>query len=286
MAHILVYLQRTPRGLHPASAVALCLARDVASERGATVTAIGTGDGGPADASLARAAARFGADQLLLAGPTGFSDLVTQLRPAHVLVPWTREGLDAASRLGRGEPIPRWVDRRRPEFREPDALTAVVAGEFPWHDFPGVLEAEYGGDVAEGALPPWLTDGSTPPDFSAPVPLPGDATRGPGVFVAPLDLDDGSRAALERLDVAPVDAASAAAMPRGVVLWLDAGPAGLPASLSERPAGTPVVLIPGPNGKVQESWQQADWVLPGDWPEVLARLETAPWTDARHTPPG
>ena len=49
MAHIVVYLQRTPHGLHPASAVGLCWARDIASERGATVTAVCPGDAGEFD---------------------------------------------------------------------------------------------------------------------------------------------------------------------------------------------------------------------------------------------
>ena len=76
MAHILVYLQRTPGGLHPASSVALCRARDIASERGATITAICRGDAGPLDKGVAAAASRFGADVLVWGAVAESSGLV------------------------------------------------------------------------------------------------------------------------------------------------------------------------------------------------------------------
>ena len=64
MAHILVYAQRTPQGIHPARAAALCLARDIASDRGATVTAVCPGDAGRADQFVIGAVSRYGADLL------------------------------------------------------------------------------------------------------------------------------------------------------------------------------------------------------------------------------
>ena len=44
MASLIVHVLRAPAGIHPASAVALCVARDLATERGATGTALAMGD--------------------------------------------------------------------------------------------------------------------------------------------------------------------------------------------------------------------------------------------------
>ena len=51
MAHIVVYLQRTTRGLHPGSTVALCLAREIVE------------------------ASRSGSDQVVFLGPEGIQKL-------------------------------------------------------------------------------------------------------------------------------------------------------------------------------------------------------------------
>ena len=74
MAHILVYAQRTPQGIHPASAAALCLARDIASDRGATITAVCPGDAGRADQFVIGAVSRYGADLLQQAINYGYGE--------------------------------------------------------------------------------------------------------------------------------------------------------------------------------------------------------------------
>ena len=271
MAHILVHLERTPHGLHPASAVALCLARDVASDRGATVTGVCVGDAGRADAGVATAAGRFGCDQIMVGGPRTLHDLWEQLRPVHVLTPWTRRGLQATEQIPGGPAVPRWVDKRRPDFGGIDSVTGIIAGGAPCHDYSTALDPEYSGDAKKEDAPGWAGDiGSNPPVFSH---LAAGAVR----YVSPPDLSAAARAELQALGAEEVSFDEAGAASTGTLLWLDAGPGGLPESLAERQPGSSVILLPGPAGTFQDEWAQADWVLPGEWPEVLAKLREAPW---------
>ena len=135
MAHILVYVQRTPHGIHPASAVALCLARDLGSDFGATITAVCPGDAGKANYKVSRAAGRFGADNLLFAGPTGLGTLQKRLNPGLVLTPWTAEGVAIAEdleggpeevRAQQGAHGERDQDRKGQHDREQAAYPAAV----------------------------------------------------------------------------------------------------------------------------------------------------------------
>jgi hypothetical protein len=278
MAHIAVQLQRTPHGLHPASAVALCWARDIASNRGATVNALCFGDAGDADANIVAAAARFGADVLLFGGPRGLQNLCDRLNPVHTLVPFTHEGLTAASDLGRGAAVPRWIDRRSPPYATADALTAIVAGVKPWHHFDGEVDPEYEGDVGEVPLPDFAKsaeDRPAPPMF--------DLGGMPLGYVAPASLDPVVATALETLG-ATATAWDDAPHHRGGTTVALLGEGGtLPESLDARPDGGRIIALPGPvpqSHDVPPRWKHADWVMPGLWADVVASLREGPWTQA------
>ncbi|MCA9704721.1 MAG: hypothetical protein KDK70_02590 [Myxococcales bacterium] len=276
MAHILVYLQRTPGGLHPASAVALCRARDIASDRGATLTALCPGDAGTLDRGIAQAASRFGADILVFGGPRGLQGLLEQLNPVHVLVPWSREGLAAAEELPSGPAVPRWLSTPRHTWGGADAVTAVVAGTLPWHAFSESLEAEYQADVDEVSLPAWTSEAAPPVSEAAPV----FTVLGEGSirWLAPQSPDRSTVAALERLGATPatLDASPAEA---GTLLWLSAEP--IPAAVAERPVTTRLLVLPGPDAGLDPSWTGAEWVLSGSRTAALDAIFASPWAPLR-----
>ncbi|MEM9458412.1 MAG: hypothetical protein AAGF11_29815 [Myxococcota bacterium] len=272
MAHILVYLQRTPGGLHPASALALCRARDIASDRGATLTALCPGDAGTLDRGLAQAAGRFGADILVFGGPRGLRILLDQLNPVHVLVPWTREGMAAAESLPSGPAVPRWLTTPRPTWSGADAITAVVAGTLPWHVFGESLEAEYQADVDEVSLPTWTSE-AAPSDDPA-VPTFSIGGRGPARFLAPQAPDRDTKSLLTRMaiEATPVEGP----LPdTGTILWLSADP--IPAALAERPVTTRLLVLPGSDAGLDPSWCSAEWVLSGPPASVLEDILASPW---------
>jgi len=267
MAHIVVYLQRTPRGLHPASAIALCWARDIASERGASVTAVAAGDAGSFDRGLVKAAGRFGADTVLFGGPEALANLQGRLLPVHVLLPWTMEGQAMAQRLAYDEPVPRWIERPHPPFGGPDAVTGVIAGTLPWHNLSTELDAEYEDSVEQVDLPAWLMpSGEDGPTFRA-------TETGPRRYIAegPLDVE-----VLKRLRAAgataaePVDVTDVSG---GTFFWFDARSSTLPAACVERSPESRLFLFPGRRSELDPTWSSADWVFGGPWPDAFARLE-------------
>lgn len=285
MAHIAVQLQRTPHGLHPASAVALCWARDIASARGATVTALCNGDAGPADAAMTLAAARFGADILLYGGPNGLPNLCKRLNPVHVLVPYTAFGVGAAAQLDRGDPVPRWIDRRSPPYATADALTAVVAGVRPWHRFDGELDPEYEGDVDAVELP-GFSSGAEPADSDSD----GDDAFAvfelgahPIGYVAPGGLDPVVATALAGLGAEAVGWDDAPHHRGGTTVALLDETNPLPETLATRDDTGRVLALVGADAAITEVpalWQHVDWALPGRWSDVVATLREGPWTKA------
>lgn len=278
MAHILVYLQRTPGGLHPGSALALCCARDIGSERGATVTAICPGDAGSLDKGVATAASRFGADVLVFGGPKGLHTLFKQLNPVHVLVPWTDEGLAAAEDLPSGPPVPRWLGGRRPAWGGADAITAIAAGTLPWYALTETLEAEYQADVEACTQPSWAStlaeQGAAPVFGLGSTPLRWHASAAPS---------SDALAALGRLGATPIDSVSEAMTGEATVLWLSAEP--LPEALVQRPSSVRLIVLPGePAGDPAEldpSWRAAEWVLGGAVVDVLEAILDSPWAPPR-----
>lgn len=278
MAHILVYLQRTPQGLHPASAVALCFARDLGSDRGATVTAVCAGDAGELDRAMVGGAGRYGADTMVFCGPGGIERLQERLRPVHVLAPWTAEGIAAMQGVPTGPMVPRWVDDRRPSWGAPDAVSGIVAGTLPWHDFDEQLEAEYQGDVDRVPMPAWVKDAAVP---LSPAGTERLVLAQPEIgYVAPPTIDAELRAKLTAAGAKPASVDDVVRAQSGSWLWLMAGAGPLPELLSRRGPGSRVVLLPGEHGNFDPSWALADWVLPGAWPKVLGMLGSPPWRRA------
>lgn len=278
MAHILVYLQRTPQGLHPASAAALCLARDIASERGATVTAVCAGDAGELDRAIVSAAGRHGADVIVFCGPGGVARLEQRLSPVHVLGPWTAEGAAALAGLAAGPLVARWLDDRRPTWGSPDAVTAISAGLLPWHDLDEQLEPEYQGDADRVPLPEWVA--------TTPVPDGAGGTdrlvlAPPELrYVAPDAIDPDLRTRLSAIGARPAAPRDVEHSQAETFLWLAPGAGRIPEFLGHRAPGARVVLLPGPDGTFDATWALADWVLPGAWPKVLNALQAMPWRRA------
>ncbi len=294
MAHIAVLLQRTPHGLHPASAVALCWARDIASARGASVTALCRGDAGEADQRLVTAAGRFGADVILFGGPNGLAHLRERLNPVHVLVPHTPMGLRVVEEaLGDGaheQPIPRWIDRRSPPFSTADAFTAVVAGVQPWHHFDTELDPEYEGDVDTAELPSFMRPTNNEAD-ETPVATPPCFTLGaqPLGYIAPDSLDPKVVESLQGLGAHATSWDEAPHRSGGTTLVLlegqDSEPAPLPAAAyapAPRTDRGRLLALTGPGTastpEVPTSWLHADLVLPGRFKDVVASLREGVWT--------
>ncbi len=269
MANVLVYLQRTPHGLHPASLIATCVARDLASARGATVTGLCVGDGGEFDEHVVTAVSRAGADVLVFAGDSGLRHLYERLRPRFVLIPWTHDAHAAVEAANLGPAVPRWVGGPQDDPDALDHVTAMVAGALPWHTMPDVLDPEYGGEVGDTKLPQWLeaSGGKLHSDERV-------------VYVAPPDLDADVRQRLQNFGAEPVAPDYAERHVSGTLLWLDAGPNGLPEALGQRPEHARVILMPGPAGEPTDSWSISDWVLPGDWAAVMDRLSSEGWRKA------
>lgn len=281
MAHVVVYLQRTPGGLHPASAVAACTARALATERGAAMLGICPGLSDAWDPAMERAAGRFGCDRLLFAGPSDVLELVRRLRPVHMLVPWTSEGLSVAQGLGLGDPVPRIVVGPPPGHAPLDAVTAVAAGGLPWLDLPAALDAEYTADAGMVPLPAWIEapPPTPPPDFT---PLSGPPFRAVvhGAATAPVE------AALAALGAAVIPAAQVGPFEAGTLLWIEQAPAVLPASLDDRAASTTVVVLSqalGDHGR--DDLRFADWVFRGDPAARLRSFAGPPWTSPSHERP-
>ncbi|MEM6294775.1 MAG: hypothetical protein AAGA54_26105 [Myxococcota bacterium] len=277
MAHIAVHLQRTPHGLHPASAIALCWARDIASNRGASVTGICRGDAGANDQGLVEAAGRFGADTVLFCGPQGLENLRERLNPVHVMVPYTAEGLGLVEQLPEGPPTARWIDRRSPPYATADAVTAVVAGVLPWHRFDADVEAEYEGNVDDIELPAWVREDGAPPPFQ----ISGGHACG---FIAPSGTDPLVLSALEQLGATETTWANGPHREGGTTVLLEPGAAALPEGFDARSDGGRVLMLPGPelspDAAVPAAWAHADWVLPGVWADVLASVRKGPWAQA------
>ncbi len=265
MAHILVYAQRTPQGIHPASATALCLARDIASERGATITAVCPGDAGRADQFVLGGVSRYGADLLTFLGPAGMRPLYERLRPLLVFVPFTDEGLAAIDLLNAGPPEPLWLQEPEVEWDRLASFTALLAGALPWYELPSIIDAEYDNEASLVDLPDWVGR------------IDQHNGRGPLRFFADADLDAATRASLLSLGAQQVGSEYFEQHASGTLLWLSKAEAGLPEALLSRSPGARVMLLTGETSEVHPSWTRADWVMPGPWPEAVKQLHSDLW---------
>ncbi len=264
MAHILVYAQRTPQGIHPASALSLCLARDIGSERGVTVTAVCPGDGGRADQFVIGAVSRFGADLLTFLGPSGLRPLHERLRPLLVLSPYTEEGLAAVEGLATGAPEPLWLNDPELEWDQVAAISSIVAGTLPWYELPSIIDAEYDNEASLVDLPEWVGR------------IDQHNGRGPLRFFSSGEIDAAARASLASLGAKQVGSEYLEQHTAGTLLWLGARGA-LPEVLAARAPGARVMLLPGEGAAIDPSWARVDWVLPGPWSDVIKQLHSDLW---------
>ncbi len=276
MAHVVVYLQRTTRGLHPGSMVALCLAREVADARGASVLGLCLGDAGAFDDRLIVEASRAGSDQIVFLGPEGIEKLVRRLAPRHVFAPYTREAGSVLAQAGVGPMVGRWIDGPPANPHKIEPVIGTIAGSLPWQQAPMQIEPEYEADVTQVELPDWLVAAAEQATN-----LTTTAEQPPLLYVAPdSPLDDDTKTALAGLGAYEIKADDYARYPEGTLLWFDSTGQGLPLVLVERSAGLRVLLLPGPveiTGPVDSSWGMADFVLRGHWAEVVREFNGTAW---------
>jgi hypothetical protein len=282
MAHVVVYLQRTTRGLHPGSAAALCLARDVGDARGATVLSLCLGDAGAFDDRLLVEAARCGTDQVVFLGPEGIQKLFRRLAPRHVFAPYTREAGSVLAQAGIGPMVGRWIDGPPGNLAKLEPVIGVVAGCLPWQQSPMQVEPEYEADVTQVELPDWLVAAAEQAaDLTTTAePPPLMYYEAPGSSQV---LDTETKTALDVLGAFPVGPDAYRNYQQGTLLWFDSRGEGLPLELVERPPGLRVILLIGErevSGPIDTSWGMADFVLSGKWATVVRDFNRAAWKSA------
>lgn len=280
MAHVVVYLQRTTRGLHPGSAAALCLAREVGDARGATVLSLCLGDAGAFDDRLLVEAARCGTDQVVFLGPEGIAKLFRRLTPRHVFAPYTREAGSVLAQAGIGPMVGRRIDGPPSNLTKLEPVIGVVAGCLPWQQTPMQIEPEYEADVTQVELPEWLVAAA-----EQAVDLTTTAEPPPLMYLEPNpgSLDAETKVALDVLGAFPVTADAYANYQHGTLLWFDTRGEGLPLGLVERAPGLRVILLSGERevvGPIDASWGMADFVLAGKWASVVRDFNRAAWKSA------
>ncbi len=274
MAHVVVYLQRTTRGLHPGSLAALCLAREVADARGASVLSLCLGDAGAFDDRVIVEASRAGTDQLVFLGPEGIQKLVRRLAPKHVVAPYTREAGSVLAQAGIGPMVGRWIGGPPASVQKVEPVIGAVAGTLPWQHAPMTIEPEYEADVTQVELPEWLVEAA-----DRATDLTTTAEQPPLFAVAATPLDDATQAVLTKLGAYPIDPGSIGSLREATLLWFDTGE-GLPMTLFERSPGVRVILLVGERtigGPVDASWGLADYVLAGPWSEVVQKFSGTAW---------
>lgn len=282
MAHVVVYLQRTTRGLHPGSMVALCLAREVADARGASVTSVCLGDAGAFDDRLIVEASRAGTDQIVFLGPEGIQKLFRRLAPRHVFVPYTPEAGSVLAQAGIGPMTGRWIDGPPANPQKLESVIGTIAGTLPWQQSPMSIEPEYEADVTQVELPEWLVAAAEQATN-----LTTTAEQPPLIFVIggvlgseTEQLDSETKLALASLGAYAVQPGDFAKYREGTLLWFDGANQGLPVELVERSPGLRVILLPGErelSGPVDASWGMADFVLLGRWADVVRGFNGTAW---------
>ena len=281
MAHVVVYLQRTTRGLHPGSAAALCLAREVGEARGATVLSLCLGDAGAFDDRLLVEAARCGTDQVVFLGPEGIAKLFRRLTPRHVFAPYTREAGSVLAQAGIGPMVGRRIDGPPGNVNKLESVIGVVAGCLPWQQSPLQIEPEYEADVTQVELPDWLVAAA-----EQAVDLTTTAEPPPLMYFDGGDaqaIDAETKAALDVLGAFPVGSDAHTTYKNGTLLWFDTRGEGLPLALVERAPGLRVILLCGERevtGPIDSSWGMADFVLAGKWATVVRDFNRAAWKSA------
>ena len=271
MAFLLVYLERSSKGIHPASSVALCSARDIASTRGATLLAICEGEGGQHDQLVADEASRRGADQLVFTDRTGFKELYERLAPKSLLGPATAWSVEAMAEASSESPQQRWLTTPEDTPTDFPPVVALFAGALPWHDLSGNLEPEY-------AAPRETLNSDDHSDDRDAVVIPNiDTNPTPAVaYVDPEHLaDERTRAELALLGATEVSELGELEPASVVLCFGRALPEGIDAT-----AGHRWCLLPGvTETREYTGWQNAHWVLPGPHYDTVRQLHSRAWRD-------
>jgi hypothetical protein len=248
--------------------MALCVARDLGTRRGATVVAVCEGDGGDFDAIIEEECGAVGADQLVFSGPDGLRRTAERLTARHIMVGWTPAGETALAHAEIPSVERLWVNGPLGPLDVP-AVVGIVAGSLPWHALPNGIDGDYEGSSGDVPMPEWIAQ------------LGGKRHQPEGLrFVAPEGLTGPLPTKLEVLGAERVEPDYADRHDDGTLLWLAGAGEGLPASLAERPPTARVIALPGPNPEFEESWRLADWVLTGAWGTVVSQLGSPAWKKA------
>lgn len=233
------------------------------------MTGIAFGDAEGFDEHITQAASLAGIDQLVFCGPSGLQTMTERLHPRHILVGYTAKARATLDEAGLDPATPTWLGEPMAQPEDLPAIAGIVAGTLGWHSMPELIEPDYEGDVAQAAVPDWVSQSG------------GAAYRDPDLtFVAPSDFDSALRESLEQLGARAISPEDANQHSSGTLLWFDAGPASLPAALKERPATARLVYLPGPSAEPHDDWAACDWVLPVEWDEAVATLAQDAWKAA------
>lgn len=277
MAHVVVYLQRTARGLHPGSLAALCTARDLADERGASVLSVCLGDAGAFDDRIIVEASRAGADQLVFLGPEGIQKLFRRLSPRHVFAPYTREAGSVLAQAGIGPMVGRWVAGPPENPHKLEPVFGAVAGTLPWQQAPLQIEPEYEADVTQVELPDWLQAAA-----EQATDLTTTAEQPPVMYVGDGAIDSETEAALRALGAYPFESelSEIGKLNAATILWFDSSSEGLPMDLVDRNPAVRLILLVGErevSGPIDSSWGLADYVLAGAPAEIVRQFNGQAW---------
>lgn len=259
MANLLVLVEACADGIHPASALSLCVARDLASSKGATVIATALARSPQRDAQVMQEVTRRGADRLIFCESEQLLAMMQSLSPQCVLGPATRGYQAQLAQLGGEDLTIAWVQGPAQDPVPLEGPVALLAGSLPWYDLgQSQLIPEYPSDDQ-------LCDLSGVPPASAPA-------AGSIRFVLDPQLDTPQlRAELALLKATELDREEAL-QPGFIGIYIGST---LPASVRSSQRW---IMIPGdPNAPIQSDWGRAQWVLPGLPYDAIRSLHQQRW---------
>lgn len=259
MATLLVLVEASPYGIHPASALSLCVARDLASERGATVVATLAPKDPSRDAQVLEEVTRRGADRMVFCSGEQLAEFLPSMAPRAILGPASEAGKDQLQALTGQDLTIAWVQG---PVESPDAIEgpiALMAGTLPWHELQAELIPEYPGDDQLC-------------DLREMQPARRPEARCPLRFVIDPALDNAQiRAELSLLGATEAVAQESS---RDSCICIYIGP-DLPETVQPLQRS---ILIPGDLDRpIQGDWGRADWVLPGTPYDALRGLHSQFW---------
>lgn len=260
MATLLVLVEASPFGIHPASALGLCVARDLASARGATVVASCEANNPQADASVLREVTRRGADRMVFCNVEQLQSLMPAMAPKCALAPATPSSRQKLLELAGSELTIAWVQGPAEPPGELNGAIALLAGTLPWYDLQAEVIPEYPGDDQLCDL------------RELPVP-PGPDSAAELRYVIDPEFDNTQlRSELSLLGASELLAGDHPS-PRCVKICIGQT---LPSYATPEQRW---VLIPGrPDTPIQSEWGAASWVLPGKAYDALRLLHGQNWS--------